>query len=207
MVVCSSLCSFNGALPPGTLTAQHVALLVASLDSTSDTASSRATKVYLIASLQNLLTRMPHSRQRLLSAGIVARLLSAADSGQESQAQTDMLQETGDSCSRRPDIAIHAQAPHILTKTALWLLSQLIMQNGAADACVVQQVSHSHPKCMWLFILFIFEQTCCVDQRQNWTATFFTSKRDTSERCIAVYSTHHVCCNTSCLCRCRMRSQ
>ena len=143
MCACSCLSSFHGVLPAGAENPKHTTSMVAGLANASATASSHATKVYLMASLQCLLAGIPQSRRHLVSAGVVPMLLSAAAHGQLLPTRTKMPHAALHSCGPGPanDIGIHLQAPTMLTEVALGLMSQLVMTNGAADPCIMQQAS------------------------------------------------------------------
>lgn len=122
-----------------------------SVDNTPAATSGHATQVYLMASLQRLLTAVPHARLYLVSAFVVPKLLFLASLGHQPNAQTDMLYGVANQKGFTADVGIHVQASQMLTGMSLGLLSQLVMANAAADAFVVQQASFST-----LCIIFVF---------------------------------------------------
>ena len=141
--LCSCISSFQGSVPPQAVAVHHLRVITASLLSVHNTpaiTSGHATQVYLLASLQRLLTAAPEARLHLVSAFTVSKLLFLADLGQQSNAQTDMC-EAANQQGHNADVGIHAQACRMLTGMSLGLLSQLVMTNAAADAVVVQQAS------------------------------------------------------------------
>lgn len=141
--LCSCISSFRGSVPPQAVTAHHFRVMTTSLlsvDNTPAITSGHATQVYLLASLQRLLTAAPQARLHLVSAFTVPKLLFLAGLGQQSNAQTDMS-EVENQQGHTADIGIHTQASQMLTGMSLGLLSQLVMSNAAADAFVVQQAS------------------------------------------------------------------
>lgn len=141
--MCSCISSFRGSVPPQAVTAHHLRVMTASLlsvDNTPAITSGHATQVYLLATLQRLLTAVPQARLHLVTAFTVPKLLFLAGLGQQSNAHTDMS-EVANQQGHSVPVGIHAQASQMLTKMSLGLLSQLVMTNAAADAFVVQQAS------------------------------------------------------------------
>lgn len=109
------------------------------VDNTPAITSGHATQVYILASLQRLLTAVPQARLHLVSAFTVSKLLFLAGLGHNS-AQTNMC-EAANQQQHDAVVGIHFQASQMLTGMSLGLLSQLVMKNAAADAFVVQQAS------------------------------------------------------------------
>lgn len=154
--VCSCISSFRGSVPPQAVTAHHLKVMTArllSIDNTPATSSGHATQVYLLASLQRLLTAAPQARLYLVSAFIVPKLLFLASLGHQANAQTDMLYQAANQKGFNVDVGIHMQASQMLTGMSLGLLSQLVMANATADAFVVQQAS-----CCTLCMICVFIQ-------------------------------------------------
>lgn len=152
--VCSCISTFRGSAPPQAVTAHHLKAMTAkllSVDNTPAIASGHATQVYLLASLQRLLTAVPQARLHLVSAFVVPKLLFLASLGHQPNAQTDMLYQASSQKGFNADVGIHVQASQMLTGMSLGLLSQLVMANAAADAFVVQQAS-----CCTLCIVCVF---------------------------------------------------
>ena len=110
------------------------------VDNTPAITSGHATQVYILASLQRLLTAVPQARLHLVSAFTVSKLLFLAGLGHNSSAQTNMC-EAANQQQHDAVVGIHFQASQMLTGMSLGLLSQLVMKNAAADAFVVQQAS------------------------------------------------------------------
>ena len=142
--VCSCISSFRGSALPQAVTGHHLTAMTArllSVDNTPAASSGHATQVYLLASLQRLLTAVPQARLYLVSAVVVPKLLFLASLGHHTNAQTDMLYGVANQRGFDADVGIHVQASQMLTGMSLGLLSQLVMANAAADAFVVQQAS------------------------------------------------------------------
>ena len=151
LCVCSCISSFHGSVPSPAVKIQHLRVLTSSLlavDNTPVMTSGHATQVYLLASLQRLLTATPQARLHLVSAFTVPKLLFLAGLGHQSKAQTGVLYVAANQQGSDADVGIHSQASRMLTGMSLGLLSQLVMTNAAADAFVVQQANCSSPLCM-----------------------------------------------------------
>lgn len=173
MCACSCLSSFHGVFPAGAENPHHITAIIARLANTTATASSHASRVYLMASLQCLLAGAPRSRQHLVSAGVVPTLLSAAALGQLLPTQNrPPVALYSSSTELATDVGIHLQASTMLSEVALSLLSQLVMTNGAADPKVVQQASC----CLLLPWASLLPCICACARRQLHLSTWMKSE-------------------------------
>lgn len=139
--LCSCISGFRGGIPLEAVSAQHLKAISASLDNSPAIPSGLAAQVYLLASLQRLVTAIPQARFHLVSAYIVPKLVFLAGLGFHPHAQTDVLSAAAG--QQHYSVSIHIPACKMLTGMSLGLLSQLVMTNAAVDAVVMQQASAS----------------------------------------------------------------